>query len=158
MGCDFGQVREWTHDSSLEWHVLQYPQHSGVQRWMRDLNHFYKQTPSLWELDFSNEGFQWIDCNNAEASVLVYLRKGKRPGDYTLVALNFTPVPRDNYQIGVPRGGLWRERLNSDAQEYWGSGIGNFGAIETAPLPSHGHFHSLNLRLPPLGVLVLTPE
>jgi 1,4-alpha-glucan branching enzyme len=91
-------------------------------------------------------------------SVLVYLRKGKRPGDFTLVALNFTPVARENYQIGVPRGGTWRERLNSDAKDYWGSGIGNFGAIEAAPLPSHGHYYSLNLRLPPLGVLVLTPD
>jgi 1,4-alpha-glucan branching enzyme len=158
MGCEFGQVREWTHDSSLEWHVLQYPQHAGVQHWMRDLNNFYKQTPSLWELDFSADGFQWIDCNNGDMSVLIYLRKGKRPGDVTLVALNFTPVPRNNYQIGVPRGGKWRERLNSDAQDYWGGGIGNFGVIEASPLPSHGHFHSLNLRLPPLGVLILTPE
>jgi 1,4-alpha-glucan branching enzyme len=158
MGCEFGQVREWTHDSSLEWHVLQYPQHAGVQHWMRDLNHFYKETPSLWELDFSGDGFQWIDCNNGDMSVLIYLRKGRKPGDVTLVALNFTPVPRDNYQIGVPRGGRWRERLNSDAKDYWGGGVGNFGAIEASPLPSHGHFHSLNLRLPPLGVLILTPE
>ena len=158
MGCEFGQVREWTHDSSLEWHVLQYPQHAGVQHWMRDLNHFYKQTRSLWELDFSADGFQWVDCNNGDMSVLIYLRKGKTPGDVTLVALNFTPVPRENYQIGVPRGGRWRERLNSDAKEYWGGGIGNFGSIESSPLPSHGHFHSLNLRLPPLGVLILTPE
>jgi 1,4-alpha-glucan branching enzyme len=158
MGGEFGQVREWTHDSSLEWHVLQYANHAGLRRWVHDLNHFYRQTPSLFEQDFSPEGFQWIDCNNADASVLVYLRRGRRPGDLTLVALNFTPIPRDNYQIGVPRGGIWRERLNSDAHEYWGGGIGNFGAIEAAPLPSHGHFHSLNLRLPPLGVLVLTPE
>src|SRR6185437_1233764 len=82
MGGEFGQVREWTHDSSLEWHVLQYANHAGVQRWVHDLNHFYRQTPSLYELDFSPDGFQWIDCNNADASVLVYLRKGKRPGDY----------------------------------------------------------------------------
>jgi 1,4-alpha-glucan branching enzyme len=158
MGCEFGQVREWTHESSLEWHVLQYPQHSGVQHWMRDLNHFYKDAPSLWELDFSGEGFQWIDCNNADQSILVFLRKGKRPGDVTLVACNFTPLPRENYRVGVPRGGLWRERLNSDAKEYWGGGVGNFGTIEAAPLPSHGQFHSLSLRLPPLAILVLTPD
>jgi len=158
MGCEFGQVREWAHDNSLEWHVLQYPQHAGVQHWLRDVNRLYKQSPALWELDFSNEGFQWVDCNNADASVLVYLRKGKRPGDYALIDCNFTPVPRENYRIGVPQGGIWRERLNSDAQDYGGSGVGNFGAIESAPLPSHVHFHSLSLRLPPLGILVLSPD
>jgi 1,4-alpha-glucan branching enzyme len=88
----------------------------------------------------------------------VFLRKGKRAGDVTLVACNFTPLPRENYRVGVPRGGLWRERLNSDAKEYWGGGIGNFGTIEAAPLPSHGQFHSLSLRLPPLAILVLTPD
>ncbi len=133
MGCDFGQVREWTHEQSLEWHVLQYPQHAGVQRWMRDLNHFYRDTPPLYELDFSAEGFQWIDCNNGDMSVLVFLRKGRHPDDCTLVACNFTPVPRENYQIGVPRGGRWRERLNSDARDYWGSGLGNFGATRGGP-------------------------
>ncbi len=105
MGCEFGQVREWTHDSSLEWHVLQYPQHAGVQHWMKDLNRFYKESPSLWELDFSGDGFQWIDANNGDTSVLVYLRKGRKPDDFTLVALNFTPVPRDNYQIGCRAAG-----------------------------------------------------
>jgi 1,4-alpha-glucan branching enzyme len=158
MGSEFGQVREWSHDSSLEWHVLQFANHAGVQHWMRDLNHFYKETPSLWELDFSGDGFQWIDANNGDMSVLVYLRKGKKPGDFTLVALNFTPGPRENYQIGVPRGGRWRERLNSDAKDYWGSGMGNQGVVESAPLPSHGHYHSLFLRLPPLAAVILTPE
>jgi 1,4-alpha-glucan branching enzyme len=125
---------------------------------MRDLNHFYKETPSLYELDFSGDGFQWIDANNGDMSVLIYLRKGRKPGDYTLVALNFTPVPRENYQVGVPRGGKWRERLNSDAKDYWGSGMGNQGVVESAPLPSHGHYHSLFLRLPPLAAVILTPE
>src|SRR5262249_21933518 len=101
---------------------------------------------------------QWIDCNDSDASVLVYLRKGRRAQDVTLVACNFTPVPRENYQVGVPRGGIWRERLNSDARDYWGSGMGNFGAIEAAPLPSPGPHPSLSLRLPPLAVLVLTPD
>jgi 1,4-alpha-glucan branching enzyme len=157
MGCDFGQKREWQHDGSLEWHVLQYPLHAGVQNWVRDLNGLYRNTPALYELDFSNEGFQWIDANNGDMSVLVYLRKG-RSGDFALIACNFTQVPRDNYQIGVPRGGRWLERLNSDAPYYGGSGIGNFGGLEASPLPSHGQYHSLNLRLPPLSIVILTPE
>jgi 1,4-alpha-glucan branching enzyme len=156
MGCDFGQKREWQHDGSLEWHVLQYPLHAGVHNWVRDLNHLYRQTPALYELDFSGDGFQWIDANNGDMSVVVYLRKG-RAGDVALIACNFTPVPRDNYQVGVPRGGRWVERLNSDAPYYGGSGIGNFGGLETAPLPSHGQYHSLSLRLPPLSIVILTP-
>ncbi len=157
MGCEFGQKREWTHDSSLEWHVLQYPLHSGVKQWVSDVNHAYRELVALYQKDFSPDGFEWIDCNNADASTLAYLRRG-RNGEMVMVVCNFTPVPRENYQLGVPRGGRWRERLNSDAKEYGGSGIGNFGAIEASPLPCHGQFHSLSLRLPPLGVLVLIPE
>jgi 1,4-alpha-glucan branching enzyme len=157
MGGEFGQKREWQHDESLEWHVLQYPLHAGVRQWVRDLNHFLRATPALYEKDFTSDGFEWIDCNDADGSTLAYLRKGSSPDDIVLVLCNFTPVPRDNYHIGVPRGGLWRERLNSDAREYGGSGIGNFGAVEAAPLPSHGRSHSLTLRLPPLATLYLTP-
>jgi len=157
MGGEFGQRREWQHDESLEWHVLQYPLHSGVQQWMRDLNRVYRELPALYQIDFSNEGFEWVDCNDADNSTIAYLRKD-RSGNPVLVICNFTPVPHDNYLLGVPLGGRWRERLNSDAQTYGGSGIGNFGAIESAPLPSHGKFHSLSLRLPPLSVLILTPD
>jgi 1,4-alpha-glucan branching enzyme len=157
MGCDIAQKREWQHDYSLEWHVLQYPLHAGVQNWVRDLNRLYRNTPALYELDFTGDGFQWIDANNGDMSVVVFLRKS-RSGELALVACNFTQVPRDNYQIGVPRGGRWLERLNSDAPYYGGSGIGNFGGVEAAPLPSHGHYHSLSLRLPPLSTVILTPE
>ncbi len=157
MGGEFGQKREWAHDSSLEWHVLQYPLHAGVKQWVRDINQVYRQSPALYSLDFSNDGFQWIDCNDAQSSTISYLRKG-RNGELVMVVCNFTPVPRDNYIVGAPRGGRWRERLNSDAREYGGSGIGNFGSIEASPLPAHGQFHSLSLRLPPLAVLILTPE
>jgi 1,4-alpha-glucan branching enzyme len=157
MGCDIGQKREWNHDQSLEWHVLQYPLHAGVHSLVRDLNKLYRNTPALYELDFSAEGFQWVDANNGDMSIIVFLRKG-RSGSVALVACNFTPVPRDNYQVGVPRGGRWVERLNSDAPYYGGSGIGNFGGIDASPLPAHGHFHSLNLRLPPLSIVILTPE
>jgi 1,4-alpha-glucan branching enzyme len=157
MGGEFGQRREWQHDESLEWHVLQYPLHAGVRQWLRDLNTFYKQTPALFQKDFTYEGFEWIDCNDWEASTLSWIRKGNSPDDIVVIICNFTPVPRDNYRIGVPRGGAWRERLNSDAREYGGGGIGNFGLVEAAPLPAHGRHHSLTLRLPPLAVLMLTP-
>jgi 1,4-alpha-glucan branching enzyme len=158
MGGEFGQRREWQHDESLEWHVLQRPLHAGVQRWVRDLNRLYRATPALYERDFSPEGFEWVDCNDSETSALSFLRKGGRTEDVALIVCNFTPVPRDNYRVGVPRGGVWRERLNSDAGDYGGSGIGNFGAVEAAPLGSHGRYHSLALRLPPLAVLILTPD
>jgi 1,4-alpha-glucan branching enzyme len=158
MGGEFGQKREWQHDESLEWHVLGYPLHEGMRRWVRDLNHVYRVTPALYQRDFTPDGFQWIDCNNADQSVIVYLRKGQSSADVALIACNFTPVPRDNYRVGVPRGGWWRERLNSDATEYGGSGIGNFGAVEASPLPSHGLTHSVALRLPPLAAIVLTPD
>ncbi|MEP7242236.1 MAG: 1,4-alpha-glucan branching protein GlgB [Gammaproteobacteria bacterium] len=157
MGCEFGQKREWAHDESLEWHVLQYPLHSGAQNWLRDLNRFYRETPALYQKDFTPDGFEWVDCNDAEGSTISFLRKGKTPNDVALIVCNFTPVPRDNYRVGVPRGGQWLERLNSDAQHYGGSGIGNFGSVESAPLPAHGRNHSLTLRLPPLAVLFLTP-
>ncbi len=157
MGSEFAQRREWQHDESLEWHVLRYPLHAGVQRWVRDLNRCYRDTPALHELDFSPEGFEWLDCNDAEASVIAFLRKPRSRGGETLVVCNFTPVVRENYRVGVPHGGLWRERLNSDAKEYGGSGQGNLGAVEAAPLASHGRFHSLSLKLPPLAVLYLQP-
>jgi 1,4-alpha-glucan branching enzyme len=157
MGGEFGQKREWTHEESLEWHVLQYPLHHGIKRWMQDMNHFYRNTPALYQRDFSHEGFEWIDCNDADASTLSFLRKGISPDDVVLVVCNFTPVPRDNFRVGVPRGGQWRERLNSDALDYGGGGIGNFGIVEAAPLPSHGRNHSLTLRLPPLATLFFTP-
>ncbi|HJS89630.1 MAG TPA: 1,4-alpha-glucan branching protein GlgB [Steroidobacteraceae bacterium] len=158
MGGEFGQKREWQHDESLEWHVLQYPLHEGLRRWVRDLNHLYRVTPALFQRDFTADGFQWIDCNNADESVIVYLRKGHHAGDVAVIACNFTPVPRENYRVGVPRGGWWRERLNSDATHYGGSGMGNFGAVEASPLASHGFTHSLALRLPPLAAIVLTPD
>ena len=158
MGGEFAQRREWQHDESLEWHVLQYPLHAGVQRWVRDLNRLYRATPALYERDFTGDGFEWIDANDSDASVLSFLRKGARPQDLIVVLCNFTPVPRENYRVGVPLGGCWRERLNSDAHDYGGSGMGNFGSVEAAPLASHGRYYSLNLRLPPLSVLLLTPE
>ena len=157
MGGEFGQRREWQHEESLEWHVLQYPLHAGVQRWVRDLNHLYRSTPALHQLDFSDAGFRWVDCDDADVSVISFLRQGT--GDeLALVACNFTPVPRPAYRIGVPRGGRWRERLNSDAADYGGSGQGNLGALQAEALGTQGFDYSLNVRLPPLAVVVLTPD
>ena len=157
MGGEFAQRREWHHEESLEWHVLQYPLHEGVQRWVRDLNRFYRATPALHELDFSEAGFAWVDCADADISVISYLRMASAAPP-VLVVCNFTPVPRPEYRLGVPRAGRWREALNSDATEYGGSGQGNLGGVVTEPVADHGHPQSLRVQLPPLAVLVLIPE
>jgi len=153
MGGEFGQWREWVHEESLEWHVLQYPSHQEIQRWVSDLNRLYQREPALYELDFRQEGFEWMDFHDWEGSIISFLRRGKSINDTFLVICNFTPVPRYHYRIGVPRSGLWREVLNSDARIYGGSGHGNLGGLEASPVPSHGKPYSLSLTLPPLGVL-----
>lgn len=155
MGGDFGQWNEWNHDASLDWHLLQYPYHSRLLRWVRDLNTFYRGQPSLYEVDFDSAGFEWVDCNDFERSVISFLRKARDADDVTLVVLNFTPEPRTNYRVGVPMGGYWAECLNSDATLYGGSGQGNIGGVEAVPLPHHGRPYSLNLTLPPLAILFL---
>ena len=158
MGGEFGQRREWTHESGLEWWVSTLFEHAGVQRWVRDLNGALRTEPALYQLDFDQAGFEWIDAGDAAASVLTFLRKPKS-GVAPLVAVcNFTPIVRHNYSVGVPHGGLWRELLNSDAGVYGGSGIGNFGAVEAAPVPAQGRAHALTLTLPPLGCLLLKPD
>jgi 1,4-alpha-glucan branching enzyme len=153
MGGEFGQWNEWYHEVSLDWHLLQYSSHHGAQRWVKDLNHFYRTEPALYEFDFGQEGFEWIDFHDSEKSIISFLRKGRNADDMILVVCNFTPVPRHNYRVGVPRCGFWREVLNSDAQIYGGGGYGNFGGVEATPVPSHGQYNSLSLTLPPLGVL-----
>lgn len=155
MGCEFGQKREWQHDESLEWNVLQYPHHAALRRWVEDLNRFYRSEAALYQQDFSGEGFQWMDFKDAEKSMLSFVRRGYSSDDTVLVVCNFTPIVRENYRIGVPNGGYWRELLNSDAELYGGSGVGNFGGVEAAPVASGDMYHSLILRLPPLGVLFL---
>jgi 1,4-alpha-glucan branching enzyme len=158
MGAEFGQWNEWYHETSLDWHLLQYPLHQGVQKWVRDLNHFYRTEPAIVELDFEKEGFEWVDFRDWEESIISFLRRGKSTDDIILVVCNFTPVPRRNYRVGVPRGEFWKEVLNSDAKIYGGSGHGNFGGVEATPVPAHGRYHSLSLTLPPLGVLFLKSE
>lgn len=158
MGGEFGQWREWVHDESLDWHLLQLDRHAGLHRWMKDLNEFYRREPVLYEIDFTPEGFEWIDCNDSQSSVISLIRKAKSTGDLIVVICNFTPVPRYNYRLGVPRGGRWAECLNSDAETYGGSGHGNLGGVDAAPISFHGRLYSVNLTLPPLGTLFLKSE
>ncbi len=155
MGGEFGQWREWHHDECLEWHLVQFAPHVGLQKWVEDLNRLYRREPALHELDFDWAGFEWIDANDAEQSVLSFIRKGRSTDDLFLVVGNFTPVPRVNYRVGVPRGGVWKEMLNSDAEEYGGSGWGNLGGVVSAPISSHGRPYSLTLSLPPLAAVFL---
>jgi len=158
MGGEFGQWNEWNHETSLDWHLLQYDTHRGVQRWVADLNRLYRAEPALHELDFEPAGFEWVDANDAESSVISFLRRGRSPDDVILVVANFTPVVRHGYRVGVPKGGFWRELLNSDAKEYGGSGVGNLGGKDADPVPCHGRPFSLELVLPPLAVIFLKPE
>jgi 1,4-alpha-glucan branching enzyme len=155
MGGEFGQWDEWDHDRSLDWHLLDQPAHRGVRRWVRDLNTFYRGEPAFHQLDCDPAGFEWVDANDSEQSVLSFYRKGKSPDDTLVFVFNFTPVPRQNYRVGVPRGGRWEEILNSDAPMYGGSGQGNMGGAEAAPVGWHGRSYLLNLTLPPLGMIVL---
>jgi len=154
MGAEIGQWREWNHESSLDWHLLDHAPHRGIARFVRDLNTFYRGEPALHELDCEPDGFRWIDCNDATQSTLVYERRGRSTGDVLIVAFNFTPVPRSNYRIGVPHDGAWREVLNSDAELYGGSGQGNLGGVDSAPVASHGRPQSIVVTLPPLALVV----
>jgi 1,4-alpha-glucan branching enzyme len=156
MGSEFGQGREWNHDWSLDWHLLGEPLHRGLRQYVADLNRVYAAEPALHEVDFDGAGFQWIDCNDNENSVVSFLRRSKS-GAPVVALINFTPVPRDGYRIGVPVAGTYHELVNSDAEAYAGANMGNAGAVATEPIPSHGYEQSLRLRLPPLGFLLLKP-
>jgi 1,4-alpha-glucan branching enzyme len=157
MGGEFGQWNEWNHESSLDWHLLEQPMHGGLSRWTGDLNRVMRDEKALHELDFDPAGFSWIDWTDAEQSVISFLRRSSQ-GELLIAAFNFTPVPRYNYQIGAPLPGRWLELLNSDAPIYGGSGQGNMGGVDAAPVGRHGHLHSLNLTLPPLGAVFLKPD
>ncbi|BBD09946.1 1,4-alpha-glucan branching protein GlgB [Desulfovibrio ferrophilus] len=151
MGAEMGQVPEWNHDAEVEWHLLDVPLHKGVFDFIAALNRTYREHPALYADDFSPEGFEWVDFRDVDAGILAFLRKahGEPP---VLAVCNFTPVPRENYLVGVPAAGYWREILNSDALEYGGSGWGNFGGQSSCPVSAHGHDHSLALQIPPLSV------
>jgi 1,4-alpha-glucan branching enzyme len=153
MGGEIGQWSEWVHDGSLDWDLLQHSHHHSLQRWVSDLNRVYRSEPALYEHDIDPSGFEWVDCNDAESSVISLIRKGATTHDLVLVVCNFTPVPRTNYRIGVPRGGYWQELLNSDAALYGGGGWGNLGGADAAPVALHGRSHSITLTLPALSAL-----
>ncbi|MFS8530707.1 1,4-alpha-glucan branching protein GlgB, partial [Sphaerobacter thermophilus] len=154
MGGEFGQWQEWNHDGSVQWDLLQYAPHQGIQRLVEDLNRLYREQPALHERDFDPEGFAWIEANDAEQSVVTFLRRGRAESGEIVAAFNFTPVPRHNYIIGVPRFGRWREIFNSDATVYGGSGQGNLGGVTANPVPSHGYTQSITITIPPLGAVL----
>ena len=154
MGDEFGQWAEWNFAGSLEWHVLQYEPHRGVSNLVKDLNRLYHNEPSLYEVDFDHTGFEWIDCNDSEQSIIAFLRYNEHKDECLIFVCNFTPVPRHNYRIGVPAPGYYREVLNTDATEYWGSGVGNAGGLQSDDQAWHGLPASINLTLPPLSTIV----
>jgi 1,4-alpha-glucan branching enzyme len=158
MGCEFAQRREWNHDISLDWHLLAEPAHAGVQQLVKDLNHFYRDCQALYEIDFSAEGFEWIDHSDSEQGVIAFIRRGLNREQLIIAVCNMTPVIRENYRIGVPRAGCYQEKINSDASLYGGSGVGNLDRVQSEPISTHGRTHSLNLILPPLATLILTVE
>ncbi|MFC1576849.1 1,4-alpha-glucan branching protein GlgB [Candidatus Omnitrophota bacterium] len=158
MGGEFAQRDEWNHEKELSWNLLEYQPHANVQRWIRELNRFYREEPALYADDFSADGFEWVDGSDQEKSIVSFIRKDPKSGNQILVICNFTPNPRVNYKVGVPKAGFWKEVLNSDAKEYGGSGHGNMGGVETAPVPYHGRYYSLSLTVPPLGAIFFKPE
>jgi 1,4-alpha-glucan branching enzyme len=158
MGGEFGQWREWHHDESLDWHLLDYASHRGIRRWVHDLNQLYKSESALHQLDCDPAGVEWIDWRDADKSIISFMRWGKERDTSLLVVLNFTPVPRISYRIGVPFPGLWREVLNSDANEYGGSGAGNFGSVQASRVSTHNRPFSLTLTIPPLASVFLKSE
>jgi 1,4-alpha-glucan branching enzyme len=158
MGAEFGQWQEWNFDESLQWHLLGFGSHRGVQRAVADLNALVRREPALHQLDFDSRGFEWIDCHNWQDSVLAFVRRAAAPDDFLVVCCNFTPVPREGYRLGVPRGGVYDEVFNGDSTFYGGGNLGNAGALEARAEPHHGREHSVSLTLPPLAVVVLKPR
>jgi 1,4-alpha-glucan branching enzyme len=155
MGDELGEWREWSHDGSLDWDLLANPLHAGLQRCVADLNALYRAERALHEVDFDPEGFAWIDCTDSDSSVISFVRRGRQPDDHVVVILNWTPIVRHAYRIGVPAAGHYRELLNSDGASYGGSNVGNGGGVDTEPIPAHGYAQSIGLTLPPLAGLVL---
>jgi 1,4-alpha-glucan branching enzyme len=157
MGGDIGQWYEWNEDESIHWHLLQYEPHQGLQRYVRDLNHFYRSEPAMHEVDFEWTGFEWIDFHDWEHSIVSFTRRAKDPEDFLVFVSNFTPVPRMGYRVGVPTGGFYKEVLNSDSRHYWGSDMGNSGGVMADEVPCHGRPYSLSMTLPPLSIVVMKP-
>lgn len=157
MGNDIGQWDEWNHEKSLDWHLLNFTPHKCLQKYIMDLNFIYNSEPSLYELDHSYKGFEWIDFRDADSSIISFIRKAKNPEDHLIIVCNFTPVPRKNYRFGVPSLCYYKEILNSDSQIYWGSNMGNSGGVSSENLPWHNQPYSINITLPPLSVVIFKP-
>jgi 1,4-alpha-glucan branching enzyme len=158
MGGEFGQTQEWRHDQSLDWHLNEYAPHGSLQWLVKKLNEFYRSEPAFYENQFQPEGFEWIDINDWQNSVISFVRKGHQEQNDVYVVVNFTPVVRENYRIGVPKKGYMKEVFNTDDVQFNGSGVLNSGKLETLPIPTHGRERSVNLTLPPLGAVYLKYE
>jgi 1,4-alpha-glucan branching enzyme len=158
MGGEFAQEQEWSHERSLDWHLLEDPQHEGMRRLVRDLNHVYRDTEALWDVDFEPSGFAWLEPNDAENNVVSFLRRSEDGRQVLVAACNLSPVPRHGYRMGLPQGGRWREAVNTDAEVYGGSGMGNYGGVDAETVPWHGQPYSAELALPPLSVVWLVPD
>ncbi|MEA2320998.1 MAG: 1,4-alpha-glucan branching enzyme [Solirubrobacteraceae bacterium] len=158
MGQEFGQEQEWSHERSLDWHLLEDRGHDGLRRLVSDLNRVYRARRALWEVDFEPEGFWWLEPNDAENNVVSFARGSRSAEDVVVTAANLSPVPRERYRMGLPKPGRWTEAVNTDSEFYGGSGVGNFGGVDAEPVPWHGQPYSAELTLPPLGVVWLVPE
>lgn len=158
MGAEFGQFIEWNYTQSLDWHLLDYPMHKSLWEYNKALNWFYRANPTLWEQDHSWEGFEWIDPNDYEQSVVSFIRKGKDPHELLVVVVNFTPVVRYNYRLGVPIKGIYKEVFNSDYKEWGGSGVANLGVFGSEDTPWHNQEQSIAITLPPLAAVYFRLE
>jgi 1,4-alpha-glucan branching enzyme len=162
MGGELAQLSEWSHERSLDWHLLEQPEHAGIQRLVRDLNHLYLDEPALWDCDSDPSGFYWLEPNDADSNVISFARQSRGgPSDETRLVVfvaNFSPVPRPNYRLGLPRARRWREALNTDSTFYGGSDVGNLGGVEPEPVPWHGQPFSAEVTLPPLAAVYLVPD
>ncbi|MEW6068621.1 MAG: 1,4-alpha-glucan branching protein GlgB [Nitrospirota bacterium] len=157
MGGEFGQWDEWNHDKSIDWHLLKFTPHKYLQKFVMDLNHIYQSEPALYEVDFTYQGFEWIDFHDTEHSIISFIRRAKKSEDFLVIVCNFTPVPRIGYRIGVPKNCFYKEILNSDSFIYWGSNMGNAGGVNADELPCHGKQYSIIINLPPLSITILKP-
>jgi 1,4-alpha-glucan branching enzyme len=158
MGGEFAQEAEWSHERSLDWHLLERPEHAGIQALVRDLNRLYRDEPALWEVDSDPAGFWWIEPNDADANVIAFARQSLDGERVVVFAANLSPVPRESYRLGLPRATRWREALNTDSTFYGGSDLGNLGGVQPEPIPWHGQPVSAEVTLPPLAAVWLVPD
>jgi 1,4-alpha-glucan branching enzyme len=158
MGSEFAQEREWSHERSLDWHLLEQKEHAGIQSLVRDLNRAYRDEPALWELDSDPAGFWWIEANDASDNVIAFARRSADSERMLVFVANLSPVPRGPFRLGLPRSDRWRELLNTDSTFYGGSDVGNLGAIQPEPIPWHDQPFSAEITLPPLAAIWLVPD